>query len=837
MFQHTFRECTGIQSIPGTLFSNITTGAPYMFDATFRYCTNLSGNVPNTLFSGLVNNGSPQYGFIMNLIFYGANNLSKTCPTGQVKYMTGYESFWDGAVSCRPECSNGLIGAGLSDCVPSKFEITTTSFSGNFSVTFAATGTYYIDWGDGSVQTIVRPDTTATTYTHSYAVAEPHTIKFAGLATEYRDSAGAAVVGFTVSKIASLSGSLAQLFPQYGDSYSEFPQFGAVFQYTTNLTSVPDTLFTGLTGGAKMFTGTFSGSGLTSIPSGLFSTITTSGWHMFGGTFQNCTGLQSLPAGLFSGITNAAYAMFSNTFKGCTNLSGWVPPTMFSGLIANNSPTAGSFMENTMFVDTQLATSCPSPETSQYITGYESAWGGVVSCECATGYYGDDVTCTACTNNHPTNSSYTGRSTTNSCPWECDHGYMENNNQCDAIVCSDATYYDDNYTDTANACVNCPTGYNYNTTAGKTSVSQCQISCAAGTYLTDEYTQLEYIESSGTQWIDTGYVLGNSGTVSGSVGISSSTDKTGNVGNFAGNQGELNKVAFGGYAVNYKNGNFGLWVNPAGSGAGNKATVSASKIAKNTLYNLEYTITNDSSRTFSVNGKNATANLTIASTQSIKSVVSYKLFTNGCRGNGTNQTNEFTCSGAGNTPVPIQMHYVKLYDNGVLVLDLIPVRNKNTNELGMLNKVNGEFYTNAGTGTFIAGPDTNTIIAGQCGNVGVGYWSAGGITNYGGTPIARNACPAGTYTVGYGHGADEANDCGRILHLGDSVIYTRKNKPTTPALNIRMDNGDMYYIGLSTTDHTVSRLHFQTGETKYTAFDDSLFYGERDYDTGEQITQ
>ncbi len=75
------------------------------------------------------------------------------------------------------------------------------------------------------------------------------------------------------------------------------------------------------------------------------------------------------------------------------------------------------------------------------------------------------------------------------------------------------------------------------------------------------------------------------------------------------------------------------------------------------------------------------------------------------------------------------------------------------------------------------------------------------------------------------------------MHIGDNVIYTRRNKETTPSVNIKMDNGDMFYISLSPTNHNVSRLHFSYGGNEYTAYDDSLYYGERDFDTGAQIAQ
>ncbi|MBQ3933453.1 MAG: hypothetical protein II653_06835, partial [Lachnospiraceae bacterium] len=45
-----------------------------------------------------------------------------------------------------------------------------------------------------------------------------------------------------------------------------------------------------------------------------------------------------------------------------------------------------------------------------------------------------------------------------------------------------------------------------------------------------------------------------------------------------------------------------------------------------------------------------------------------------------------------------------LLDNGVLVCNFIPCKNA-SNVIGMFDLVSGQFFTNAGTGNFIAGPD------------------------------------------------------------------------------------------------------------------------------------
>lgn len=55
----------------------------------------------------------------------------------------------------------------------------------------------------------------------------------------------------------------------------------------------------------------------------------------------------------------------------------------------------------------------------------------------------------------------------------------------------------------------------------------------------------------------------------------------------------------------------------------------------------------------------------------------------------------------------VRFYYFKIYDNGVLVRDYIPVR---VGQIGyMYDKVSGQLFGNAGTGDFILGPDKNSV--------------------------------------------------------------------------------------------------------------------------------
>ena len=139
-------------------------------------------------------------------------------------------------------------------------------------------------------------------------------------------------------------------------------------------------------------------------------------------------------------------------------------------------------------------------------------------------------------------------------------------------------------------------------------------------------------------------------------------------------------------------------------------------------------------------------------------------------------------------------------------------------------------YTNSGTtaaahaelasckATCSGGQYVATAGAG-CVNVGTGYYGAGGTVGQNAT-LARNQCPAGLTTIGYGAGADEAGDCGRVMHMGEDKLYLRSTKKTTPSLNVKV--GDTTYYGNMTSGTTKGKLRVKSGTTTYSVHDDSM---------------
>ena len=121
LFHATFEGCTGLEYIPENLFASIKTKAPSMFMKTFRGCSGFVANpdaeepsrkynfIPKNLFSvadpdegidGIVPNSGTYPEMMMYQTFDGTT-LRTDCPVGYVQYITGYEDYWNGHVSCE----------------------------------------------------------------------------------------------------------------------------------------------------------------------------------------------------------------------------------------------------------------------------------------------------------------------------------------------------------------------------------------------------------------------------------------------------------------------------------------------------------------------------------------------------------------------------------------------------------------------------------------------------------------------------------------------------------------------------------------------------------------
>ncbi len=146
---------------------------------------------------------------------------------------------------------------------------------------------------------------------------------------------------------------------------------------------------------------------------------------------------------------------------------------------------------------------------------------------------------------------------------------------------------------------------------------------------------------------------------------------------------------------------------------------------------------------------------------------------------------------AGSNNRPYAMYYsVKLSRNNQLIRDFIPVRRLPDGEIGMLDRVSGKFYGNDGTGEFIAGPEIEA--------------SQSFITDENGDVVCVS-CPANTYKPNAGNtectkcpehtfspvGSKELGDCAKILRVKDYVVYMPLGKRTEHGLCV-MSDGKKY---------------------------------------------
>ena len=217
--------------------------------------------------------------------------------------------------------------------------------SPQYGINISAAGEFVIDWGDGTIETINKTNTTNTTYLHDYSTTGEYTIGIGGQATAYNTDPYTATISFPsdfVYDIFSIDGSLGAIFSTLPDGSQ--PRFYNTF-FSVGVSTVPAELFTGISGAPvkNMFAGTFSLSLLRTIPDGLFAGISGApASHMFYGTFYNCSGLTgAIPDGLFGNLTDApATSMFLGTFSGCSGLTS-IPDGLFAGI--SGAPATNMF--------------------------------------------------------------------------------------------------------------------------------------------------------------------------------------------------------------------------------------------------------------------------------------------------------------------------------------------------------------------------------------------------------------------------------------------------------------------------------------------------------------
>ncbi|MDW2995938.1 MAG: hypothetical protein R8M71_03185 [Alphaproteobacteria bacterium] len=224
-----------------------------------------------------------------------------------------------------------------------------------------------------------------------------------------------------------------------------------------------------------------------------------------------------------------------------------------------------------------------------------------------------------------------------------------------------------------------------------------------------------------------------------------------------------------------------------------------------------------------------------------------------------------------------RIYYFKIYEGDELIRHFVPVPNGmqigdfTVPSNGMWDIVEQKFYGNISNGDFIYGEKCTPCPAHQyyennlcydcppgytddrnagkvsisdckihcvggyiankydtkCTDSGVGFWAPRSYVSYGQTSTPHK-CPENMTSSGHGMSADEIDDCGRILWVNNKPIYLRNTKKTTPSLNVKL--GDSIFYANTTPMTTLvgftnlnSNLHIKHNNVIYLVHDDGLY--------------
>ena len=204
-----------------------------------------------------------------------------------------------------------------------------------------------------------------------------------------------------------------------------------------------------------------------------------------------------------------------------------------------------------------------------------------------------------------------------------------------------------------------------------------------GGILPSEYQQVEYIQSSGTQYIDTGVKAGNDLTIHAKI-----------VNNESGQGSSQNRQFLG--ARTSSTNRFFTWVfDGTGNiyyGYRNTYAYIGKSWEKDVIYEFSITISNSS---FSIVRQGDYGwSWSTSISQQFSGDINLYMFSCNDWNNGNPSSNNFLKG---------QVYYCKIEKNGTLVRDFIPCYRKSDNKPGLYDLVTDTFFTNAGSGEFTVG--------------------------------------------------------------------------------------------------------------------------------------
>ena len=202
------------------------------------------------------------------------------------------------------------------------------------------------------------------------------------------------------------------------------------------------------------------------------------------------------------------------------------------------------------------------------------------------------------------------------------------------------------------------------------------------------YKVLDWIQSSGTQYIDTGFVA-NQDTY---FEMTFSVDNLNDNYYFCG----------GGYA--WQNNIFAMTKTSASNTNINFVYGNSATLFNGFSANTKYRAIMNKNNFYIYEGTNTSPSYTGSLTyQTLSTDENFRLFT----------VNYTVISGAPLRPAPMKLYSAILKDNGTIVRNLIPVRRLTDNVCGMYDTVSKTFFGNAGTGAFVGSDEIPLTVVGS----------------------------------------------------------------------------------------------------------------------------
>lgn len=284
--------------------------------------------------------------------------------------------------------------------------------------------------------------------------------------------------------------------------------------------------------------------------------------------------------------------------------------------------------------------------------------------------------------------------------------------------------------------------------------------CPIG-YTLAKYTQLEYIASTGTQYIDIPFTFDNTDEMYAEVAMMETigSDDKYFIASTSWNTND-NRFALGGFHRS------GQHLPGFHFGYGNYSTGGTVYIAQadNNFHTYHYT-----NKTFSM--------VDLSITRDVTDVLW-----------GGETTNLRLFYGY-DSPTKCKIKNIWHKRSNEYLYNFIPAKRLSDNAIGMYDTVTNTFFENAGPGAFFAGPvkETEFMNSNMC------------------TP-----CPPNTYKDFVGNsecmpcpdamvspsGSKSATDCGRALWIGDKVLFMSSAPRTTTTLNVMDSDGNIFYGNL-----------------------------------------